>query len=119
MKRNTPITALIGFLVGYSSTFTLFTHSWTAIIAWGIVGVVIGAFTIERNAALWNGFAYGALLSIAFLVGVFGGTADKIPSYLALVAALAPLGAIGGAIASALGFYVRRFMTRGKSESSV
>ena len=106
MHPKLSASALIGVLIGYGSTFTLFTHSWTALVGWGIAGAIVGSFASTRKLALWMGGLYGAGLSITFLLGAFGGTPDKIPTYLLLVLVFTPIGAVGGLVSSYVGYAI-------------
>ncbi len=108
MLRKILIAALAGLGLGYGSAFTFFTHSWTAIIAWGIAGAIVGAFAADGKQAIWMGGAFGAALAISFLLGVFGGTADKLPSYFVLVLVMLPVGALGGIVSAWVGHAIRR-----------
>lgn len=113
MKNTLLVAGVVGLVVGYGSTFTLFIHSWTALLAWACIAVVLGAFTTTTDKeAIVGGALYGFLLCMAFLIGGFQGSSDKLPLFIALSGVLSMIGVVGGALASWVGLHAARALRR-------
>jgi uncharacterized membrane protein (UPF0136 family) len=112
MKPMYPffIAALAGAICGVLSTHGLVFLQWWSLLFWALVGGAVGYFCANRKQAIWAGLIYGFVLSVAFLLSGFQGSSDQFPAFAALSLALSVIGAIGGAISSFVGYWIREVM---------
>jgi predicted membrane protein len=99
---------LAGFLAGHFHFGPVESFS-----LWGIVAIAIGFFT-ENKKEIWiSGLSFGFILTFAFMLSAFGGTSDKLPSYLLLTLVISIAGIIGSTITIFVAnFLKRRFFKR-------
>jgi hypothetical protein len=94
---------IAGFITGYFPVGPL-----VSFVVWGIMGVVLGFFVIDKKEALWAGAIYGFILTFIFMLLRFGGTMDKLPGYLLLTLAMSIAGIIGRTVAIFIGNFVKK-----------
>ena len=102
---------VVGVVAGILSAHSLFAHSWTAILFWGAVGVVLGFFTKGRKDVIRSGIVYGVFLTLSFLLGGFQGALDKFAGFALFSILLCIPGALGGIIAVFIGNRLTRNKT--------
>jgi hypothetical protein len=98
--------ALVGIICGFISAHTLFSHSYTAIIFWGIVGLVVGWFTPNEEVRT-IGVHYGFMLILSFLLFNFGGTSDKLFVFILISLLFSIVGGLGGWLSVYVGHSIK------------
>lgn len=100
--------AIFGIIAGVVSTYPWELKFLPCIIVWGIIGAIVG-FLFTQDGVLKPGITYGFFLTFAFLLSRFGGTFNKLPSYLVFVL-LACIGGIpGGLLVVWIGSKIKQF----------
>ena len=100
--------AATGLSLGLISAHTLFAHSWTALILWGIVGLGVGGVLPKHEGARFQtahtaGTMYGFFVSASFLIFGFQGASSQFPRFLVVVVILGLAGAACGLVLSMVG----------------
>jgi hypothetical protein len=99
------VVALItGVIIGAAGPQYVFLGPMS-LIPWGLVALALGLWGNKREA-LRSGAVYGFVLSFAFLVAGYTGTASLI-SRFPFFAILALFGAVCGLALSAAGYYLK------------
>jgi uncharacterized membrane protein YccC len=99
--------ALIGIACGFISAHTLFSHSYTALFFWGIVGLVAGWFTPHEEIRTM-GFHYGFILILSFLLFNFGGTSKTLFEFVLLSLLFSIVGGLAGWLSVYVGYWIRK-----------
>lgn len=107
MKHFYLVGAIIGLAVGLASALWLNSLQWGNIAIWGVIGVLVGVICKDRKSAMWSGMIFGFFLSLAFLFGGFRGELSRLPAFSAFTLALSLLSALGGLLASVVGYWIR------------
>jgi len=88
--------AIVGLVTGFLTIHSLFAHSWTSMILWIVVGVVLLYFSANRHAAVYAGASFGFFTIAAWLISGFQGASDQLHGFLILTLGLSLLGAVCG-----------------------
>lgn len=96
----------VGIICGFISAHTLFSHSYTAIIFWGVVGLITGWFTPNKEIRTM-GFSYGFMLILSFLLFNFNGTSNKLFGFILISLLFSIGGAFGGWLSVYVGNWTR------------
>jgi hypothetical protein len=102
-----------GALVGLVSAETFFAHSWTALIAWAGVGVLLGV-VLSGKGVYAAGLLYGFFVTVSFVAFGFHGANNKVGPLLVFAIALGAVGAVCGLVLVLIGGKARNLVTRGE-----
>src|SRR5262245_22235156 len=91
--------AALGELAG-SITTHLLSIGWYNLFFWAVLGMAIGWFGQDRNAAVRAGAIYGICLSLSFLLSGFQGVPGRFAGFVLFSIGLSIPGTIGGIISS-------------------
>ncbi len=112
LKKIILVSLAAGLLAGVASNTLFLRGTWLNIPFWGIIGVVIGGFTQNKQERIWSGIWFGVALGLAFMVSAFGGTPDKIPAYAVLTIIVCVAGALGGLVSVFIGSWIVSLTSR-------
>ncbi len=102
MMVRTLIAIGVGLVLGAAGPWYLFLGVYS-LIPWGIAGAVIGYFARSKTEAVVSGGTYGFVLSFAFMIAGYTGSASVF-GYLPAFAAFGAFGAACGLLTSLAGF---------------
>ena len=95
------MSAILGAVVGLISAKTFFAHSWTALLPWGLIGLVVGYPAKTKKIVVMSGAIYGFILPVVFTLTGYQGSGPWKPAFFLLALVLGIVGA-GCGIALAL-----------------
>jgi hypothetical protein len=95
--------AFFGIAAGYVSSHGVLEGSWTNLILWGLIGMILGIFAHDRKSILVTGAMYGFCLLVSFLFGGYQGSADSIRGFVMLSIVLSLIGILCGIVSVYLG----------------
>ena len=99
------IAIALGFVLGITGPYYLFLGAYS-LIPWGLAGVILGYFCGRKRDAAVNGALYGFVLSFAFMIAGYTGTAP-LSGRLPFFAILGVFGATCGLLAAVVGSVLR------------
>lgn len=94
------LSGLVGILTGFVTIHSPLAHSWTSMIFWVIVGLIILYFSNERRIATYAGADFGFLTIFTWLFSGFQGASNQLPGFLTLTLILSIIGALCGVLGS-------------------
>jgi hypothetical protein len=97
----------MGIALGVLGARFIFVGSWLSLIPWGIAGSALGARVRRARSAAVVGALYGFVLSMAFMVAGYSGSASivvRLPAF----AIVSLIGALGGLATAILGALITR-----------
>ena len=86
------VAAVVGVALGVLGARVIFVGSWLTLIPWGAAALALGARVRRARSAIVLGALYGYLLSMAFIVAGYTGSASimsRLPAF-AIVAFVVP-----------------------------
>jgi hypothetical protein len=95
-----------GAVLGFACARVVFVGSGWSIVAWAVVGLILGASATEPCRALLHGAVYGFVLSFVFMVAGYQGDADTV-TRIPFFTALGIVGALSGLALAAIGHAAR------------
>ena len=102
------IAALAGVVCGFVTIHSPLAHSWTSIIFWVVVGLVIIYFSPNRRTAIYAGAIFGFLDIASWLLSGFQGTFAQLPGILTIMVIASTLCATVGALGAVLFYWLFR-----------
>jgi len=102
---------LVGGVVGWLCARVVFVGSAVALVPWAILGMLFGWFSPGWRFAAIAGAVYGFVLADTFLIAGYEGE-SPLATVLLPFAALALIGAVGGAGCALVGQGIHRLVTR-------
>lgn len=106
------LSIIVGVLIGFLSAKSFFNATWTALILWYLVGLVLGTLCFDRMSVMYSGIIYGILLTVSFLIFGFQGSPDKLVGFIVFALILSIFGALGGLIATFSGYFIGKKLKR-------
>src|SRR6185437_6792698 len=102
------LAALVGALCGFLTIHSFLAHSWTSIIFWIVIGLIVVYFSSNRKAALYAGASFGFFNIATWLISGFQGAADQIRGFMVLTVGLSIAGVVCGALGALLFYWLFR-----------
>jgi len=98
---------IVGVICGLLATYPISLRLIPSFAVWGIGGLIVGLFAQDKKSAIHAGTFYGIAMCISFLISRYGGGTNKALGYFILILVLSLFGALGGVIASFMGFKIK------------
>jgi hypothetical protein len=102
------ISALVGVITGFVTIHSFLAHSWSSLILWIGVGLVILYFSPNRRTAIYAGAVFGFLDIAAWLLSGFQGTASQLTGIFSIMTIASPLCAAAGALGAVIFYWLFR-----------
>ncbi len=96
------VSVVVGGIIGYLGGPAI------VLIAWALIGILLGIFCASRRSALLNGAVYGFALAYVFMVAGYNGQ-DPIHTKLLPFVIFGIVGALGGSTLAIIGLFVKGF----------
>jgi len=106
MKKYCIYTIVIAIICGFVSAHSIFERSYTAILFWAVIGLLIGLWTM-RNAVRNIGLLYGFFLMFAFLLFGYQGDRNHMIKFVLLSVGLSMISAFCGWLVVFIGSKLR------------
>ena len=103
------LSALVGIATGFVTIHSFFEHSWTSMILWVALGLVVVYFSKDRKSAMYAGASFGFCTIFFWLIAGFGGSLSQVRGFALLLILLSIFGALCGSVGALLFF---RFLRR-------
>ncbi len=101
---NPLITGIVGLLVGFISSKTVFNRTWIALFPWAVIGILIIWFSRTKRQGIWNGAVFGAVLTDSFMLFNYKGGTPHMTFWVFVVV----LAALGFGVGTLGGWIVRK-----------
>jgi hypothetical protein len=88
---------MVGITVGFITTYSIFSHSWTSIIFWAAVGLLFFSFSPNRRATIYAGAIYGFTTITVWLASGFQGASSQKPHFLLVILIASTIGGLAAA----------------------
>ena len=92
---------VVGLIVGYISSVTIFNRTWLALLPWAVIGITMIWLGATKKQGIWNGAIYAAVLTDSFMLFNYKGGTPHLTFYI-FVVALAGLGLVVGSVGGLL-----------------